>query len=65
MISPNTDSAINIPAVAAALVTKAYHASDFDELELKVLLLLLLLLLLFNRCMLMILEFGLSCIADL
>ena len=57
MISPNTDSAINIPAVAAALVTKAYHASDFDELELKVLLL--------NMCMLMILEFGLSCIADL
>ena len=36
LISPNTESAINIPAVAAALVTKAYHASDFDELELKV-----------------------------
>lgn len=36
MISPSTDSAINIPAVAAALVTKPFQASDFDELDLKV-----------------------------
>ena len=36
LISPVSESAINIPAIAAALVTKAYHAKDYDELELKV-----------------------------